>query len=141
LEHAFRAASLEPGSGRHRLSLALAAVRRLADAEAQVQKALDLGLDDSGREAARTLLQSLSGLARKSDEPALPVGAVGTPSGISTASPVSGSATAPSGQATAWGVFVDADGTARVMVRGDRVEIRAAPGAYDLSAEIGNVNA
>ena len=129
LEHAFRAASLEPGSGRHRLSLAraLAAVRRLADAEAQVQKALDLGLDDSGREAARTLLQSLSGLARKSDEPALPVGAVGTPSGISTASPVSGSATAPSGQATAWGVFVDADGTARVMVRGDCVEIPLPP--------------
>src|SRR5207245_8436812 len=49
LEHALRAASLEPGAGQYRLSLALAlaAAGRAAEAESQAQKALDLGLDNA----------------------------------------------------------------------------------------------
>jgi tetratricopeptide (TPR) repeat protein len=129
LEHALRAASLEPGSGSYRVSLALAlaAAGRAAEAEAQAQKALDLGVDNAHVTAARELLQTLPALAGKTAEPSAPA-----PPPL---------ATAPSGQSVAWGVFVNEDGAARVTAQDNRIAIQSAAGAYDLSAEIDNVNA
>jgi tetratricopeptide (TPR) repeat protein len=121
LDHASRAVSLAPSWGPHRLTLArvLVAVEQIGDAQSEARKAMELGLNDSQNKAALALL-----------EPAATDGA-----------PIPRFATAPVGRSVAWGVFVDEDGQSRIEATGDRVEITAPAGAYDLSPEIGNTNA
>ena len=124
VDHASRAVSLAPSSGPHHLALAraLTAVEQVSDGQIEARKAIDLGLSDSQNKAASALLES-------------PV------ADGASAAPMPRIATAPTGRTVAWGVFVDEDGQSKVEASGTRIEITAPAGAYDLSPEVGNVNA
>jgi tetratricopeptide (TPR) repeat protein/regulation of enolase protein 1 (concanavalin A-like superfamily) len=144
VDHALRAARLEPGSGQHRLTLArtLAAAGRTSEARAQAEKAAGLGLDAAGNAAGLALLTSLAD-ARESVQKtsSSPPDASEAPSKAAGAIPVVSNVRPPAGRPAAWGVFVDTDGGARLAERGGHVQIGVPAGAYDLSAEIGKVNA
>jgi tetratricopeptide (TPR) repeat protein len=136
VDHALRAARLEPGSGQHRLTLAraFAAAGQVSEARAQAAKAAALGLDEVGSAAGFELLRTLAGGGQPGPTPGEPA----EPSGASPVPP----AIAPSGErATTWGVFVDMEGGSRLSEHGDRVEIGVPAGIHDLSAELGMVNA
>jgi tetratricopeptide (TPR) repeat protein/regulation of enolase protein 1 (concanavalin A-like superfamily) len=139
LERALRAAQLEPGSGKNRLTLArsLAASGRTREAREEAEKAAALGLEGADDAAGFALLESL---ASAPDAPVPPASISVAPSPSPGASPAT-SSVAPVGQPAAWGVFVDADGGSRLVERGPHVEIGVPAGAFDLSAEIGKVNA
>jgi tetratricopeptide (TPR) repeat protein/regulation of enolase protein 1 (concanavalin A-like superfamily) len=142
VEHASRAASLAPGSGPHRLTLARAfiAAEHVSDGEAQARKAVDLGLNDSQNKAAWALLESSEGQSTREGDGSSQAGVTAGSSGTPRLHPAPG-ATAPTGRIAAWGVFVDEDGKSSIEVSGGRVEISVPAGAYDLGAEIGNVSA
>jgi tetratricopeptide (TPR) repeat protein/regulation of enolase protein 1 (concanavalin A-like superfamily) len=144
VDHALRAAKLEPGSGQHRLTLArtLAAAGRTSEARAQAEKAAGLGLDAPGNAAGLALLESLAD-ARESvpKTSSSPPDASAEPSKAPGPIPVVSNAGPPPGRPADWGVFVDIGSGARLTERGSHVEIGVPAGAYDLSAEIDKVNA
>lgn len=143
VEHALRAARLEPGSGRHRLTLAraLAAAGRVSEAKAQAEKAAGLGLDHAGNAAGLALLKSLAAAPEAGASNAPRADTSEEPSGIPGAIPALPDASPPLGRPAAWGVFVDPDGGSRLTERGGHIEIGVPAGAYDLSTELGKVNA
>jgi tetratricopeptide (TPR) repeat protein len=129
--YAKRAIELEPEELEHRL-LAVRIAARAGEVEAARDAAEQMLTTAQGEDRPRVeaLVAELASI-----EPTSPAAAPVTAS-LSRAG-----ARAPQGSPAAWGVFASPDGKARLSERDEMLEIHVPGGAYDLSPEIGQLNA